>query len=311
MSIEVVCEQCGTVLRAPDDAAGRVGRCKSCGQRMRVPTRRQQAEREAREVDPWFGTQRRAEEFGAVQQPVRGFWSDAARSFVLGGKAVNLIALVMTWILLVVFWLLGFAAYGGMFGMLLMLLGRFFVAGWLCAYLINVITETAGGEDEMPAWEMAADKWEGIVVPFFSFALSLLGVLLPAIVCSIAANVTGSEPLAYVAVGLALAGVFAWPAALLVVSIGGVSAAFQLDAIVLTIVRSFLPYVAVVGLIVLTVGGQGWAASKLAEGEKTFGQMAGVIAVQQLLMAWAILVTMRCIGLYYRHFKNRFPWSAE
>ena len=38
MAIELVCEECGSVLRAPDGAAGRVGRCRECGREIRVPT---------------------------------------------------------------------------------------------------------------------------------------------------------------------------------------------------------------------------------------------------------------------------------
>ena len=107
---------------------------------------------------------------------------------------------------------------------------------------------------------------------------------------------------------LAVAGVFAWPAALLVVSIGGAATAFQLDAIAMTILKSFLPYVAVVGLIAATMIFQSLSAKHFYE--RSGGGVMAVV-VQSVIAQWAWIVSMRCVGLYYRHFKGRFPWSAE
>jgi len=57
-------------------------------------------------------------------------------------------------------------------------------------------------------------------------------------------------------------------------------------------------------LLGLLLGGTG-----TEEGGPPLG--LGTTAVAQLIQSYALIVTMRCIGLYYRHFKHRFPWSAE
>ena len=310
MTIELVCE-CGTVLRAPDSAAGKEGRCKACGRMLRVPTPKRRQQDEARDLDPLYRTRPRLEDYEAIGQPTRGFWSDAGRSFLLDLKPLNLIPVVFAAFLYGVLWLLGFGRFMGMAGTLLMLLGRFFVFGWLCSFWMNIIRETASGEDEIPTFKWEGGAWEDIAVPFLEFVGSLLAVMAPAITAAILAYAMGSELLAPVATGLAVAGLFAWPAALLVVSIGGIGAAFQLDAIALTIVRSFVPYLAIVGLIALAVGAEAWAAAKLLQGSGRLSAGLGMVALESLVQAWAMIVSMRCIGLYYRHFKHRFPWSAE
>ena len=85
--------------------------------------------------------------------------------------------------------------------------------------------------------------------------------------------------------------------------------------LVLTIVRSLGPYTAIlllIGSVIfldalllgLLLGGTG-----TEEGGPSLG--LGTTAIAQLIQSYALIVTMRCIGLYYRHFKHRFPWSAE
>ena len=37
MSIQVVCPQCGTQYTVDDSAAGKLGLCKACGIKMRIP----------------------------------------------------------------------------------------------------------------------------------------------------------------------------------------------------------------------------------------------------------------------------------
>jgi hypothetical protein len=303
MTIEFKC-RCGTVVRAADQAAGKEGRCKVCGQLMRVPTREQLLGAEARELDPIFRSRPSLEDYQAVRQPGRGFWADAARNFVLDAKPVNLIPLAFSWFLLMLMVVMGYA-------LLIGVIGRFLVAGWLFAFCMNVISETAAGEDEVPTFRWEDGLWGDIVLPYFTFLGSLFGVLLPAIITWVAAYYTGSESLGYVATGLAVAGLFAWPAALLVVSIGGISAAFQLDAIALTIARSFFPYLAVVGLIAVAIGLYVWTGRQLFNRTEAGSANFGVTAAHTVIHAWAMIVSMRFIGLYYRHFKNRFPWSAE
>lgn len=306
MTIELVCE-CGTVLHVPESAAGRQGRCKVCGRQMMVPTAEELTRKRERELDPRFARGSSIGQQAASGEPVRGFWSDAARGFVLNGSAINLIPLVFVWILLLLMVFLSYAMCVG-------ILGKFIVGGWLCAFCMNIIRETAGGEDDIPTLNINDGIWEDIVVPLAEFIGSALAVLAPCLIFLLLHVTTDLIGMDYAARGLAVAGLFAWPAALLMVSLGGWTAPFQLDMLFLTIVRSFGAYVAILLLLVLTAGlaslfiGQviSTGTDVLAAGRFSLGTMAAT----QLIQAYALIVSMRCIGLYYRHFKGLFPWSA-
>ena len=39
--------------------------------------------------------------------------------------------------------------------------------------------------------------------------------------------------------------------------------------------------------------------------------LIALAVVSELAEAYAWIVAMRQIGLYYRHYKSRFPWKAE
>ncbi len=307
MSIEVTCE-CGTTLAVPDAAAGRVGRCSMCGCRISIPTAEETARKIEREFDPRFAERRHHAGMIVDTSPVRGFWSDAALAFALNGRPVNLGPLLVVWVFHMLLWLL---RYGLIWGML----GRLVIFGWLCAFCLNVITETAAGEDEIPTLKMDDGVWEGMVVPFFEFVGSMVAVMAPALICLIFAVQSDSDALFIAARVLSVVGILAWPAAILMVSLHGWTAPFHLDMLVLTIVRSLGPYTAIlllIGAVIfldalllgLLLGGNG-----TAEGGPSLG--FGTSAIAQLIQSYALIVTMRCIGLYYRHFKHRFPWSAE
>ena len=97
---------------------------------------------------------------------------------------------------------------------------------------------------------------------------------------------------------------------LLVTAIGGLFACLRIDLIAVTIGRSFIPYLAVCLLFGATVGLK-WYADELA-GRITGGGVQGfwVTAVLTgLLQAYFSIVSMRIVGLYYHHFKERFAWS--
>ena len=306
MTIELVCEECGTVLHAPDGAAGKVGRCRECGRQIRVPTPDEAEQAQAREFDPRYAFRGRDAWREAVRGPARGFWADAAYGFVLCRKPVNLIPLVLLCILLALDYLLRWSLLG--------MIGRFVVWGWIFAYCHSVILETASGEDELPKFAMENGWWDDIIVPFFQFLGSWLGVLLPAMVLGVLYLLYPYEALWYAAVAAFWIGVFIWPAAVLMVVIGGVREAFHLDLVVSTIVRSFPAYLVTLALLGLAFGPEilfsMYVRQRAAEGLSLLDMIVFAAAVK-VFVAYAILVSMWSLGLYYRHFKSRFPWAAE
>jgi hypothetical protein len=97
---------------------------------------------------------------------------------------------------------------------------------------------------------------------------------------------------------------------LLVIAIGGFSSILRMDLIAKTIVRTFLPYLAVVTLFAAT-----WALETYAEELAVkvtgggFQKLWITNVVSALAAAYFSIVSMWIVGLYYHHFKGRFAWS--
>ena len=97
---------------------------------------------------------------------------------------------------------------------------------------------------------------------------------------------------------------------LLVIAIGGFSSVWRIDLIVQTIVRTFLPYLAVCLLF-----GGAWALEYKGQElivRVTGGALRGfwlTTVLSALVSAYFGIVGMWIVGLYYHHFKSRFAWS--
>jgi hypothetical protein len=242
-----------------------------------------------------------------VQAPTRGFWADAAYGFVLCRKPGNYILVGILGVLLALTSVFNFAPF--LFAKIIQL----GVWGYIFSYLFAVIVETAAGEDELPRVDFS-DLYEGFFAPLLQFWGSWLGVLMPALVLGFLAWRFDQAVLWYCAFGAAGLGVFFWPAAILLVAIGGsATAAFHLDLIVGTIVSSFGAYLMTLVMIVLAMLPTYGVPMLLREtgGPKGIGGAIVVMLLLQFVSVYSWTVAMRCVGLYYRHFKSRFPWSAE
>jgi hypothetical protein len=226
---------------------------------------------------------------------------------------VNLIPLVLLCILLVLDYVLRFSLIGplGLLG----LFGRLVVWGWIFAYCQSVILETASGEDELPKFSMENGWWDDIIVPFFQFLGSWVGVLMPALVLRVLYGLYPYDVLWYAALAAFWIGVFIWPAAALMVVIGSVREAFHLDLVVSTIARSFPAYLMTLALLGLAFGPEIlfrlYVRQRAAVGDLSLSHTFLFAVAVKVFVAYAILVSMRSLGLYYRHFKSRFPWVAE
>jgi hypothetical protein len=333
MPIRVQCS-CGKRLAFPDGTEGRYGKCKQCGQPVLIEQQTQDAQ-----PDPAAG--------GGGEQPAstayadnpqwlpgyrgqggdavvradgqhvrpRGFWSDVGRSFVFFTDTDNLFSFLIVVVVNAlirmsdVMAVLGAFAFG-------MFVGAWILRCWLFAFLINTITEIARGEDTLPSVSVS-DVWEDLVRPAWLFVASMVLVEIPAIVLLVARPDTTAIHLPWI---LALVGLFCWPAAILMVAIGDGFRALWPHLVLRTILSAFGAYVAVwcllllaalpIFLPILVKAGYvpGWPVA--------FGDAGGPARIVSGLLgcvaeSYTMVVSMRLIGLYYRHFKGRFPWRAE
>lgn len=257
------------------------------------------------------------------QRGEQGFWSAALWSFLCFADTQNMVVLAVVSAISVV------GVFAGMAPSCLGMLCQFIVYGWLCSFYINVLLSAASGEDELPKITLTEGWMEGIIQPAMMFIVSWTAVQLPAALFAVLSGAATyaaelaewavqmwtsrtfpTEALVWIA--LTLGGAFCWPSAILLMSMSSPLNVIRADLWVRTIIRTFPVYVAICGLlglvcvsqIVVTVlvGGLLSASSKTALGLA----MAGSV-----VSAYGWVVTMRIIGLYYLHYKHRFPWRAE
>jgi hypothetical protein len=170
---------------------------------------------------------------------------------------------------------------------------------------MEIICLTANDTDELPDVDMGGlfgFIWN-IIKSLAIFAVGLIVVLLPA-----AIFIAISRSTSIVSHVLSIAGLFAFPMAVLTFSAGGgVSMVFRPDYIYRPIARAFWPYLLVAGLFILA-----WELQLRTIG---YGRLIGsdnLVIGLHLLANLAVqalaIIAMRSIGLFYRHYSCHFPW---
>ncbi len=201
-------------------------------------------------------------------------------------------------------------AYAGCIG----LGAAFVIKGWLASFYFNTVTEAAAGEDSLPDLSLTGGWIDDVIIPFFKFAATWLLVLAPAVIylSVTATDFTAIDPttLGINMVALLALGVFFWPMLMLAAALGGIGMAVRIDLLVKSVARSFLPYLLVClltgGTVALTIALYILLeSSSLAIG----GSPLAAAMIGEVVQLFFWIVAMRCIGLYYHHFKERFAWS--
>ena len=249
----------------------------------------------------------------------KGYWQSVLWSFLFPSvSAGNVFTFLAVWMVLVV------VPFGAQFMCLLGLVVILALMGWYAAFRLNIIASAANGEEDLPSPGFSGDYYADLIYPAFQWIGSWAVVMLPALAYLTFAgdwdavggggvDVMLSEGLSGLLSGsgemgifgvLLYGGLFMWPMVVLCIALGGFSSLYRIDLIVVTISRSFLPYAVTVGLVV---------------GATLIGELAGDIlpagkvALRSILLAgvglYLEIVTMRVIGLYYHHYKDRFAWS--
>ena len=206
-------------------------------------------------------------------------------------------------------------------GTILQVIVFIFVFGWFCHFRLETVEQAAANDDQLPDVKLEEGWHAEFFIAFFTWVGTWAAALLPALallVYTLYAEGTDNLPGVRQLAGgwgllqalprsfqvLLCLGLFAWPMIVLCVAMGGFSTLARPDLILLTLLKTFPAYVATVVLVFGSVFLGGFLSSLISVGGVI---LPTVLQVGVTIYLW--IVAMRCIGLYYHHFKHRFAWS--
>ncbi|MGQ9651084.1 MAG: hypothetical protein ACUVXJ_13320 [Phycisphaerae bacterium] len=258
-----------------------------------------------------------AERSGIITPEVP-FWEDLLKSFLFPLDASNLVTYLILGIAPFVCWWIPMA------GPFLVLVLQLYIA----AFCMEVIRETAAGEDRLPEtlWMSSAID---LLSPLFQFLGATALAMLPAAIYVLVTIKPGSSlemilwhfiraPQMPAVQILAAAGLLFWPIIVLAVAIGGSFSGLWPHIVVRTVLCAPAPYLAMCGT--LLIAAVIWILPSTPLFDNLYIKAAqllgprGLLAIhlpRDLISLYGMIVAMRTIGLYYRHFKHKFPWAAE
>ena len=298
MSIRFNCPNCDELIAFADRYSGKQARCASCGQRFIIPS---EDNEKPKKVEP---PAERAE-------PEPGFYRavfiDSWKLFV---RPQNATGLVFAAAAVCFKFFTGHTDYSFTMGMFRVqapvgLVVTLSAWGCLFWYYMEIIRSIAIDTDELPEVYMGGlfgFIWN-VIKSLSIFALGLVIVLVPAAIFISISRSTG-----IVAHVLSMVGLFAFPMAILTVSAcGDISLVFRPDYIYKPVAKAFWPYLVAAGLFVLA-----WELQlRTIEYGRLIGSgtlVIGLHLLANLAVQALAIITMRSIGLFYRHYSCHFPW---
>ncbi|MFQ5500852.1 MAG: hypothetical protein ACE5EQ_00960 [Phycisphaerae bacterium] len=256
-----------------------------------------------------------------IQGPSRGFWADAFFSFIYPVRTGGNIASCVIILVVAIFQnLLDFTLFGGLYGVLFMIIGKFVIFGWLASLYFAIVSETATGSEDLPNLALEGGFMEGVIRPAFKYLGAYAIVLAPGLVLGLCIGFSAvPQSIAFMVPIWMAAGIFLLPIVLLLFSFEAISLVFRIDLIFATIYRTFLPYLAIwlmlilANLITITpligkILGKTGMPSVIPNLTST-GLVLNLVLTA--LTTYMTIVMMRIIGLYYLHFKKRFAIVME
>ena len=301
MTIKFYCPSCDSLIAFDSRHSGKRARCTTCGQIFVIPSKDDEKP-EKFEPEP------------EKTEPLPGFYRavflDSWKIFFKSENATSLVfvaAVVCFKFFLSPVMCCGYITF-------------YVVWGWLLAFYLNIIYETAFEIEQLPQICFATSTTLGevaylwyIIKPFLVFLYTMFIVQLPFI---IALALLKDKDLTYdnmwqAQTGLHLLlqvlfifGLFLFPMAVLTTAVGRDLTLLRPDYILLPLFRAFMPYLVVVALLV--------AACVLEMQTTQYDYSDFVITARRLALNLAVqviaIIAMRSIGLFYRHYSCHFKW---
>lgn len=298
MTIRFNCPSCNELIAFADKHRGKRAHCTSCDQQFIIPSEDKE-------------TPKKIEPPAEKAEPLPGFYRavflDSWKLFVRPQNATGLVFVIAAVCFKFFTGHIDYSFTMGAFRVQAPVGLVVTLSAWGCLfwYYMEIICLTANDTDELPDVDMGGlfgYLWN-VIKSLAIFAVGLIAVLLPSAIFISISRSTG-----VVFHVLSIAGLFAFPMAVLTFSAGGgVSMVFRPDYIYKPIARAFWPYLLVAGLFILA-----WELQLRTIG---YGRLIGsdnLVIGLHLLANLAVqtlaIIAMRSIGLFYRHYSCHFPW---
>lgn len=302
MTIKFYCPNCDAIIAFDSKHAGKRARCLTCGQIFIIPQKDNEIPKKIKaEPEP-------------KGDPVPGFYLDVfIKSWKLFFDPQNATSLVFVIAVVCFKFFLANACCMNYLSFVL-------VWGWLLAFYLNIIYETAFEIDQLPQIQLADSSFLGptalvlyVIKPFLIFSYTMFIVQLPFIIALVLLEDKGLtyENMWQARTGhhlllqaLFISGLFLFPMAILTTAVGKDLTLLRPDYILAPILKAPISYLVVVALLV--------AASLLETRTRQFegaalATTAGDLALNLAVQAVAI-IAMRSIGLFYRHYSCHLRW---
>jgi DNA-directed RNA polymerase subunit RPC12/RpoP len=298
MTIEFNCPKCGAVIAFDSKHSGRRARCLTCGQKFIIPAQSfEKPEKIASEPEP-------------RGEPIPGFYRAVfVDSWKLFADRENITTLVFVVAVVCFRFFLAPACC-------LNYLSTFLILGWLFGFYLNIIYRTAiEDDDDLPEIELGTSVtflWF-VIAPFLVFFSTLLLVELPFIIAlglTADSGVTwqnmgsGIGPVHLLLQFLLILGLFLFPSAILATSVGRDFFLLWPSYLLPPIRHAFGPYVTCALLLIAA----GFIEMHTTQDTGASPLTTALHLSLNLALQVVAILTMRAIGLFYRHYACYFKW---
>jgi len=307
MTIKFNCPKCDALIAFDSKHCGKRARCQSCGQLLIIPSKEDE---KPKIIQPKI-------EKG---DPIPGFYRAVfINSWKIFTTRNNATPLAFVAVLVCIKFFLGHLRVTIIVPLLIATLEFCLPLGiiltiltWvgLVWYYMQIIYSTAFEAEELP--QVHLESLPGLVWNIlklmYIFFIMLFVVELPYIIAAVITRKIGVEWPVFLTI-LKFGGLFFYPMAMLTVAIGKDLTMLRPDYILIPVFRAFKPYLVVAALLitysVLVLEMQTKQFAGFAK--ETFLSTTGNLFFNLALQVIAI-ITMRSIGLFYRHYTCHLPW---
>ena len=192
-------------------------------------------------------------------------------------------------------------------------MAKIMASGIVCSFMINVMLETANGNEHLPSPANLPETWWKIVRPYYQLLISAVYAFLPGIIVFLLyytiKTTSGAEEINPVGQKVILVAMlsclFFWPMIILVIALRD-SFFIRPDKLVVSIIRTFKPYiiccVCLYAAVAVTFLSVAMYASKGQGGliVAAITAQVGGLSIQ--------IYAMRVMGLLYRYYGDRLDW---
>lgn len=180
-----------------------------------------------------------------------------------------------------------------------------FIAGYLCAYMMKVISSSADGEDELPDFPDFYDWWDSVLCPGVKVSGTAIFCFIPALVYYyyVLTEFSLADPGFLVLIGL---GLFYLPMGLIAVSMSGSFASLNPFFIVPSIIKVLDKYLIAFAFLVVVF------ILELVL-KKSFLSSIPFLRffIGSFLLLYFLIIEARVLGLIYNANKERLSWFGE